>query len=96
MAVLVVLFTAWFMFRGMGVLGLAPFDTWRQAAVFALAIMFVFTAIAHFNTTKHDLARMVPTVFPRPLALIYVTGVLEFWALPDYCLHSFAGLRRGA
>jgi uncharacterized membrane protein len=39
--------------------------------------MFVFTASAHFNRMKHDLARMIPSYFPRPLLIVYVTGVLE-------------------
>ena len=39
--------------------------------------MFLVTALAHFNSMRHDLARMVPPIFPRPLAVIYFTGVCE-------------------
>jgi hypothetical protein len=38
---------------------------------YALAVMFVFTASAHFNKMKHDLARMIPAYFPRPLLIVY-------------------------
>src|SRR6266576_2891421 len=78
MAVLIILFTSWLVFRGIGVLGVAAFATWQHSACYALAVMFVFTGIAHFNKMKNDLVRMVPAAFPRPLHLVYVTGVLEF------------------
>jgi uncharacterized membrane protein len=78
MAVLIVLFTSWLVFRGIGALGVGALATWQRSAGFALAVMFVFTGIAHFNKMKHDLARMVPAMFPRPMLLVYFTGVLEF------------------
>ncbi len=78
MAVLIVLFGAWLVLRGIGALGVGALATWQHSACYALALMFVFTGIAHFNRLKHDLVRMVPDVFPRPMLLIYLTGVLEF------------------
>lgn len=78
MAVLVVLLASWLIFRSIGALGVVPFATWHDAARYALAVMFVFTGTAHFNRIKHDLVRMVPPVFSRPLAMVYATGVLEF------------------
>jgi uncharacterized membrane protein len=78
MVVLLVLFGAWLVFRGAGALGVTLFATWRDSLCYALAVMFVFTGIAHFNRMKHDLARMVPSVFPRPLLMIYITGLFEF------------------
>jgi hypothetical protein len=50
---------------------------WRNAAACTLAIMFLFTASAHFTSTKKDLIAMVPSVFPRPELLVSATGVLE-------------------
>ena len=78
MAILIVLFAAWLLFRGIGFLGVAALATWQHSASYALAVMFVFTGTAHFNKMKHDLEKMVPEVFPRPLLLVYFTGVLEF------------------
>jgi uncharacterized membrane protein len=51
--------------------------------------MFAFTGIAHFNKMKHDLARMVPAMFPRPLLLVYFTGLLEFMGAVGLLLPRF-------
>jgi uncharacterized membrane protein len=77
MVTLYVLFGSWLVFRGIGALGVAMLESWRASAGFALAVMFVFTGIAHFAKMKHDMARMVPTVFPRPLLMVYLTGACE-------------------
>jgi uncharacterized membrane protein len=78
MAVLIVLLASWLGLRAVGALGVSALAAWSSSACYALAVMFVFTGSAHFARTKHDLARMVPRVFPRPLFVIYATGVLEF------------------
>lgn len=64
-------------FRSIGALGFEPLSDWRNAAACALAVMFLFTASAHFTSTRRDLISMVPSVFPRPELLVSVTGVLE-------------------
>jgi uncharacterized membrane protein len=92
MAVLVVLFGSWLLLRGIGAVGVAALASWHDSARCALAVMFVFTAIAHFNRIKHDLARMVPPVFPRPLMLVYLTGALEFAGAAGLLLPRFASL----
>ena len=63
--------------------------TWQHSACYALVVMFVFTGIAHFNKMKHDLARMVPAMFPRPLLLVYFTGLLEFMGAVGLLLPRF-------
>lgn len=78
MAVLIVLFASWILFRAAGALGAHALATWRDAAPYALIVLFVFTGMAHFSKMKHDMALMVPRMFPRPLLLIYITGGLEF------------------
>ena len=92
MAVPIVLFTSWLMFRGIGALGVGASATWQHSACYALAVMFVFTGIAHFNKLKHDLARMVPAMFPRPLLLVYFTGVLEFTGAVGLLMPRFRSL----
>lgn len=77
MAVLVVLLVSWLIFRGLGALSVPIFLTWHDALPYALAIMFLFTATAHFNSIKHDLARMIPPLFPNPPLIVAITGVLE-------------------
>jgi uncharacterized membrane protein len=50
---------------------------WLSALRFALAVMFFFTASAHWGRRRADLIRMVPRAFPRPDLLVTTTGVLE-------------------
>jgi uncharacterized membrane protein len=52
-------------------------EDWRTAARVGLAIMFVFTGLAHFSSTRDDLVRMVPPQFPHPSALVILIGVAE-------------------
>jgi len=92
MAVLIVLFTSWLVLRGLGAVGVSALATWRDSAHYALAVMFAFTGIAHFNKMKHDLARMVPRIFPHPLLIIYLTGVLEFLGAAGLLLPRFRSL----
>ena len=72
-----VLLASLLVFRTFGALGFEPLSEWRTAAACALAVMFLFTASAHFTRTKKDLIAMVPSVFPRPELLVSATGVLE-------------------
>jgi hypothetical protein len=63
--------------RALGAAGVDAFGTWVGSARVALAVMFLFTASAHFSRMKEDLLRMVPPSFPSPRTLVLVTGVLE-------------------
>jgi uncharacterized membrane protein len=78
MIVLVVLFGAWLILRGIGALGVTALASWHDSVRYALAVMFVFTAVAHFNKMRSDLAQMIPSIFPRPMLIVYITGVCEF------------------
>jgi uncharacterized membrane protein len=89
MAVLIVLFGSWLILRGMGALGIPVLATWHSSAAYALAVMFVFTGLAHFTKMKHDLAAMVPKAFPNPLLIVHITGVLEFLGAAGLCLPEF-------
>jgi uncharacterized membrane protein len=64
--------------RVIGTLGWEPLDGWRAATRVGLALMFCFTAVAHFTRTRADLIRMVPPRFPNPAALVTATGIAEF------------------
>ena len=66
--------------------------SWQDSARYALVVMFIFTATAHFNKMKHHLARMIPAYFPRPLLLVYVTGVLELLGAAGLVLPQFRRL----
>jgi uncharacterized membrane protein len=66
--------------------------SWQGSALYALVVMFIFTATAHFNKMKHDLARMIPAYFPRPLLIVYITGVLELLGAAGLVLPEFRRL----
>ncbi|MEP7272535.1 MAG: DoxX family membrane protein [Acidobacteriota bacterium] len=63
--------------RAAGTLGLQALDDWAVATRVGLAVMFVFTGIAHFTKTRDDLMRMVPPTLPRPGVLVTLTGLAE-------------------
>jgi uncharacterized membrane protein len=77
MAPLIVLLAALLIFRGLGALGVPLFLTWYDSITWALALMILFTASAHFTSMKEDLIKMVPKAFPYPRQIILVTGILE-------------------
>ena len=77
MAVLIVLLASLVLFRGLGALGVGALSSWQEAAVWALAVMFLFTASAHFTKMKKDLINMVPKALPNPEFLVNLTGLLE-------------------
>jgi uncharacterized membrane protein len=92
MLVLIVLLVSWLVFRAVGAAGVHALASWQDSARYALVVMFVFTATAHFNKMKNDLARMMPAYFPRPLLLVYVTGVLELLGAAGLVLPQFRRL----
>jgi uncharacterized membrane protein len=77
MQVLAVLFGSLLLYRALGAAGLPRFDSWIASGRFALATMFVFTAVSHFAPMKRDLIAMVPARLPRPDLLVFATGMLE-------------------
>jgi uncharacterized membrane protein len=77
MVVLAVLIVSLLVARLLGALGIDALASWPAASRVGLAAMFLFTALAHFNSMRHDLARMLPPIVPRPLGVVYFTGVCE-------------------
>jgi uncharacterized membrane protein len=92
MLVLILLLATWLLFRAVGAAGVHVLASWQHSALYALAVMFVFTATAHFNTMKHDLAQMIPSYFPRPLRIVYITGVFELLGAAGLVLPQFRRL----
>ena len=92
MLVLIVLLAVWLVFRAIGAAGVHAVASWQDSARYGLVVMFVFTATAHFNKMKHDLARMIPAYFPRPLLIVYISGVLELLGAAGLVLPQFRRL----
>jgi uncharacterized membrane protein len=68
---------AWLVFRAIGLAGVMPLDGWQLPLRGALALMFAFTASAHFGRRRADLVAMVPLRLPLAGALVTTTGILE-------------------
>jgi uncharacterized membrane protein len=77
MIVVIVLGVALVLARLAGAAGVEALNSWPAATRTGLAVMLLLTASAHFNSMRHDLARMVPPAIPHPMAMIYFTGVCE-------------------
>jgi uncharacterized membrane protein len=77
MAPLIVLIVATLLARLAGQLGVRAMKDWAAATRAGLATMFCFTAIAHFNSMRADLVRMIPPWVPAPEFMVAFTGVCE-------------------
>jgi uncharacterized membrane protein len=77
MAPLIVLIVVTLLARLAGRLGIAPLANWAAATRVGLAVMFCFTAAAHFNEMRADMIRMVPPAVPNPELMVTFTGVCE-------------------
>jgi len=89
MVVLLILVFSCFVFRGLGFIGIAAFESWQACARDALSLMLVFTGISHFTFMKEDFVRMMPPLIPRPRALVYFTGVCEIAGAVGLLLPEF-------
>ena len=58
----------------------------------ALALMFLFTAFAHFNWMRADLVRMVPGFVPNPEFWVTFTGIAEIAGALGLVIPRFAPL----
>lgn len=74
---LVVLVGSFLLFLGLGSVGVGTFASWQASLRFALLVMFLLGASAHFNRLRADLVRMVPAFLPRPALLVTISGILE-------------------
>src|SRR5687767_9449625 len=77
MAPLIVLVVASLLARLTGQLGVAPLRDWPAAVRVGLAVMFCFTAAAHFTTMRADMVAMVPPSVPNPEFMVTFTGICE-------------------
>ena len=77
MAPLIVLVTVTLLARLAGQFGASPLRDWAAAIRLGLAVMFCFTAAAHFTSMRADMVRMVPPVVPNPELMVTLTGISE-------------------
>lgn len=77
MAPLIILAVVTLIARAIGQLGVASLRSWPAATRVGLAVMFLFTAVAHFNSMRSDLVAMVPPFIPNPELMVTFTGIAE-------------------
>lgn len=77
MVPLIVLVISTLLLRLIGAAGVGLLSNWIWCLRGGLALMFLFTASAHWGKQRRDFIAMVPRVFPRPDLLVSATGVLE-------------------
>jgi uncharacterized membrane protein len=77
MAPLIVLVVVVLLARLIGQFGVGPFRDLAAATRVGLAVMFCFTAAAHFNSMRPDLVAMVPPTVPNPELMVTFTGICE-------------------
>ena len=77
MVPLIVLIVFAFLARSSGRLGIAQFQDWAASTRIGLAVMFCFTAAAHFNSMRPDMVAMVPPFVPNPAFMVTFTGICK-------------------
>lgn len=77
MVPLIVLVVVTLLARVAGQFGAAPLREWAAVTRIGLAVMFCFTAAAHFSSMRGDMVRMVPPVIPNPEFMVTFTGICE-------------------
>jgi uncharacterized membrane protein len=92
MAPFIVLSSLFLVLFGLGAAGVPALAGWYTPLRLALGGMFLLTASAHWGKRRPDLVRMVPRAFPRPEALVTLTGVLELLGALGLLLRPFAPL----
>jgi uncharacterized membrane protein len=74
---LIVLVIALLLARLLGKWRVAGLNSWPAAMRVGLAVMLLFTAVAHFNAMRSDLISMVPPWVPNPAFVVVFTGICE-------------------
>jgi uncharacterized membrane protein len=77
MAPLIVLIVVTGLARVAGSFGVASLRDLAACARVGLAAMFVFTAVAHFNSMRPDMIAMVPPWVPNAPLMVTLTGIAE-------------------
>jgi uncharacterized membrane protein len=77
MAPLIVLVVVTLVARLIGHVGGAHARDWAASTRIGLAVMFCFTAAAHFSSMRADMVAMVPPFVPNPEFMVTFTGICE-------------------
>lgn len=89
---LIVLVITTLLLRIIGAAGVGLLNSWTWCLRGGLALMFLFTASAHWGKRRGDLTAMVPRVFPRPDLMVSATGVFEILGAAGLLIPAVAPL----
>lgn len=65
------------LFRTLGFAGWEYMNDWVISLRFAVAVLFLLTASAHWGKRRPDLIAMIPPGIPKAALMVTITGVLE-------------------
>ena len=88
----IVLVISTLLLRVIGAAGAGLLNSWTWCLRAGLALMFLFTASAHWGKRRGDLMAMVPRVFPRPDRMVNATGVFEILGAAGLLIPAVAPL----
>lgn len=88
----IVLVISTLLLRIIGAAGVDLLNSWTWCLRGGLALMFLFTASAHWGKRRGDLIAMVPSVFPRPELMVSATGVFEILGAAGLLIPAIAPL----
>jgi len=91
----IVLVISTLLLKVIGAAGVDLLNSWTWCLRCGLALMFLFTASAHWGKRRGDLVAMVPSAFPRPDLMVSVTGVLEILGAVGLLIPAIAPVAAG-
>ncbi|WNS46346.1 DoxX family protein [Paenibacillus sp. MMS20-IR301] len=86
----IALIVSFLLFQVAGFLGLTHWNDWYTSLQWAVSIMLLLSASAHWGRRRSDLVRMVPPAFPQKERIVTVTGILEIAGALGMLLPSVA------
>lgn len=86
----IALILSFLLFRVVGLLGMTYWNDWHTSIQWAVSIMLLMGASAHWGRRRSDLVRMVPPAFPQKEWIVTVTGILEIAGAIGILLPAFS------
>lgn len=86
----IALAASFLLFRMAGFLGVDFFNDWHTSIQWAVSVMLLLSASAHWGRRRADLVRMIPPAFPKKEWIVTVTGYLEIAGAIGLLLPAFS------
>lgn len=86
----IALIVSFLLFRMVGLLGLSYWNDWQTSLQWAVSVMLLLSATAHWGRRRSDLVRMVPPAYPQKEWIVTGTGILEIAGALGILLPAFS------